>query len=260
MTFNEKNNSGIANEINFATKFNKKLVNELDENSQALLYTLFDNLKPTDYIESWKSKFNEKADIKIRINGDIKGISIKIGNCNSVHQEHIDTFSSYLLNIGISNYIVDKIKAYINGTINGIVVDAKTYKEKKKNDIIEIKNALADLYIKICLIIRFLFKGQEGQIYDADAIIHGTPSDFYWATKSEVLEYLISYPDGITINVKIGPLFIQCRNRNLKNNLDSMYAKDYIQIKWYNLKKDLYFITKKRKNTKNVQRNDKKIQ
>ena len=188
MNFNEKNNHGIANEVNFAKELDKKMVKDLNKNFKEMLYSLFDNLKEDDYIECWKSKFNEKADIKIRINGDIKGISIKMGESNSIHQEHLTSITNYLLNIGVNNAIVNKLADYIIGDINGKRVDAATYKKLKKEDIIEIKKALSDLYIKVSLIIRFLFKGKESELYDADAIIHGTPNKFLWATKSEVLK------------------------------------------------------------------------
>lgn len=250
MNFNEKNNHGIANEVNFAKELDKKMVKDLNKNFKEMLYSLFDNLKEDDYIECWKSKFNEKADIKIRINGDIKGISIKMGESNSIHQEHLTSITNYLLNIGVNNAIVNKLADYIIGDINGKRVDAATYKKLKKEDIIEIKKALSDLYIKVSLIIRFLFKGKESELYDADAIIHGTPNKFLWATKSEVLKYLIDYPDGDTINVKVGPLFIQSRNRNLKRKEAAKIDENYIQVKWYNIEKDLYFITKKRENSK----------
>ena len=247
MLFNEKNNKGIANEIKFASLLDKKLIKELEPNVQELLYNLFDEITETDYVECWKSKYIEKADIRMKINNDIKGISIKMGKSNSVHQEHITEFTNYLLNIGISQRNVSKLKNYIFGIIDGIQFDAKTYKLKRQNDILELKNAFADFYTKTCLIIRFLFRGKETQHYDADAIIYGTPDNFYWATKSEILKYLINYPDGNTINVKVGPLFIQCRNRNLKKNIYAKDAEEFIQVKWYNLKKDLYYITKKRK-------------
>lgn len=124
-------------------------------------------------------------------------------------------------------------------------------KKRKYNDIIEIKKSLNDLYIKINLIIRFLFKGTENQFYDTDAIIHGTPESFLWATKSEILKYLLLYKNNDSTNVKIGPLYIQCRNRNLNNNIRSTYNEEYIQVKWYTIKKDLYLITKLRNTEKN---------
>ena len=51
--------------------------------------------------------------------------------------------------------------------------------------------------------------------------------------------------------MKIGPLYIQCRNRNLNNNIRSTYNEEYIQVKWYTIKKDLYLITKLRNTEKN---------
>ena len=252
MNFNEKNSNGITNEIAFQKIFNKKIVKELNSQFQELLYSLFDDLKEEDYIECWPSKFKEKADIKIKIKGNIKGISIKMGESNSVHHEHINSLSNYLLSIGVSNTIVNELRSYIFGIINGIQVNAENYKKEKQKEIIQIKKALGDFYVKINLIIRFLWKGKETQLFDADAIIHGTPQNFLWATKSEVLEYLINYPNDNSTHVKIGPLFIQCQNRNLNQNISSMYAEEYIQVKWYSLRKDLYFITKNRQNVKKI--------
>lgn len=255
MIFNENNNRGIMNEIKFTKIFDKKTVKELSQQCQELLNELFDGLNENDYIECWKSKFKEKADIKIRINEDIKGISIKMGENNSVHQEHINSLSNYLLNIGIKYDIINKLRAYNFGLINGIQVDAETYKKRKSSDIVAIKMSLNDFYIKINLMIRFLFKGSETQFYDTDAIIHGTPENFLWATKSEIMKYLLTSPEDDDTNVKVGPLYLQCRNRNLKNNIKSVYTEEYIQVKWYTIKKDLYLITKERtlkKASKNI--------
>lgn len=258
MIFTENNNKGVANEIKFANILDKKTVKELPKNYQEMLYSLFEYLKEDDYIECWKSKFKEKADIKVRINNNIKGISIKMGELNSVHQEHINSFSNYLLNIGISPKIITELREYIIGIMNRITMDAKNYKKSKPLEILKIKKSLSDFYTKANLIIRFLFKGNEKQFYDADAIIHGTPNNFIWATKSEILKYLLEYPEDNSINVKVGPLFIQCRNRNLNDNISSRYAEEYIQVKWYSIRKDLYFITKKREEHQNISINDKK--
>lgn len=54
-----------------------------------------------------------------------------MGENNSVHQEHINSLSNYLLNIGIKYDIINKLRAYNFGLINGIQVDAETYKKRK---------------------------------------------------------------------------------------------------------------------------------
>lgn len=65
------------------------------------------------------------------------------------------------------------------------------------------------------------------------------------------VKYLLLYKNNDSTNVKIGPLYIQCRNRNLNNNIRSTYNEEYIQVKWYTIKKDLYLITKLRNTEKN---------
>ena len=107
----------------------------------------------------------------------------------------------------------------------------------------EIKKVLNDYYVKTNLLIRFLFQGLEDQKYDADAIIHGTPQNFVWATKSEVLNFLYNYPLDTTLNLKISALSLQCWNRNLHNNERTKFTKKYIQIKWHTIRNDLSLIT-----------------
>ncbi len=248
MIFTQKNNKGILNEVNFAKMIDNKKVSELPIKIQEMLLYLFKNISQNDYVECWQSKFNEKADIKIKINGDIKGISIKMGQNNSIHQESLISLTNFLLNIGLENSIKAKLKAYIHGKINDTKVDITTYKKANYQEIIEINEALNDFYIKTLLAIRFIFIGKVNPTYDADAIIHGTPDNFLWASKSEILYYVLNYPQTFPNNIKIGPLTIQCLNRNLKQNANAKCAENYIQIKWYSLKKDLLYITEKRKN------------
>lgn len=244
MYFSEKNNKGIANEIAFTQKLDLRYVYELESSFKELLYGLFDNLKENDYIECWKSKYIEKADIKIRINGNIKGISIKMGEANSVHQEHIIDFAKYLTTIGVENDIIEELKSYIYGTIKGEVMSAQDYCKIKYKEIASIKKALTDFYVKNNLIMHFLFKGSN--IYEADAIIHGTPEKFLWATKSEILKYQLKYPIDNSINIKVGSLNIQSKNRNLKNKDRYITASECIQVKWHSIERDLYRITKDR--------------
>ena len=91
---------GIKNEKDFAYYFNNKKICNLPINGQELIYKIFNEVDSESYIESWISKYFEKADIKIKINGIVKGISIKTGQNCSMHQESIKTFDKFLLSIG----------------------------------------------------------------------------------------------------------------------------------------------------------------
>ena len=87
---------GIKNEINFKQLLDRKMVKDLPSNLQDMLYALFLDIEPTSIIDCWRSKYLEKADIKIKIHGVIKGISIKTGKDCSMHQEIVSKFYPFL--------------------------------------------------------------------------------------------------------------------------------------------------------------------
>ncbi len=247
MNFYKTNCKGIENEIKFAQVLDNKMIKDLPIKYQKLLYGLFEDINEYDYVECWKSKFFEKADIKIRINDNIKGVSIKMGECNSVHQESLDSFIIFLMNMGITKKVTDILSSYIKGTVNGEKVEAAIYRKMRYNEIEKLKTSFSDFYIKTNLFIRFLFKGKDNWPYTADAIIHGTPDNFIWATKSEILKYLLNYSKSENNNVKIGPLFIQSYHKKLhEKTTNSGNEIIDIQIKWYSLAKDLEKISLKR--------------
>lgn len=240
--------AGIKNEYDFKNLIDGKQVKSLPTNLQNLLYALFNNIEDDSFISCWCSKFVEKSDIKIRINEEIKGISIKTGiNC-SVHQEHIDKFKQFLIKIGVDNTIIMEFNSFIEGIVNGNRVDSITYIKANSESINIIKNTFNDYYTKINLLIRFLFQGTEIHRYDCDAIIYGTPSNFIWGTKSEILKYLIEYSPKDSVYINLSALYIKCYDRNLKNNPQKIERQKNIQVKWYTIKEDLGQITKIRNN------------
>ena len=119
------------------------------------------------------------------------------------------------------------------GKINGKKVNSEAYIEKNREKIEELKEAFNDYYIKINLLIRFIFQGTEVQNYDCDAIIYGTPKSFIWATKNEVLKHLIEFIPQETRYINISALNIKCYDRNLRNNPRRKECQDKIQVKWY---------------------------
>ena len=63
-----------------------------------------------------------------------------------------------------------------------------------------------------------------------DDIIIGTPKDFLWTTKEEVLSYLQNIYNSST-SVHVNNLYIQNWNKNIKNNPKYEYCRNYVQIK-----------------------------
>lgn len=237
---------GFKNEEDFKNLLDHKKIHELPENMQQLLKLLFQEISMESFVYCWRSKYLEKADIKVKIGDVIKGISIKSGQQCSMHQEHKSIFYKFLLKIGIDNNIVSLFDDFMIGEINSKKVNSKTYIMENSEKITKVRNAFNDYYIKINLIIRFLFQGTEIQNYDCDAIVYGTPTNFIWATKNEILKYLIEYRNFDNQYITISALNIKCYDRNLRNNPLKRINQEKIQIKWYSLKEDLKEISIKR--------------
>lgn len=229
---------GFNNEYQFAISLNKKKYVELPNKFKELIKSLYPDIKDFDKIECWVSKYNEKSDIKIRVNGIIKGASIKMGKNNSVHLEHIDDFMNYLIKIGIDEITILKLKHYFNWSKREIKENNKIYKRFYNKNINLINSSLNDFYIKFKLFSRFLFEGNTRFNYSAHIIIHGSPSNFYWATRNEVISYLLNSQDESGATIKIGQLSLQVYERS---------NKQFIQIKWHTLEKALITINKNRK-------------
>ena len=84
--------SGIKNEYTFARLIDGKKIKHLPQKIQELLYVLYDNINEENLVECWKSKYNEKADLKLKINGIMKGLSLKTGQNCTIHQENVSKF------------------------------------------------------------------------------------------------------------------------------------------------------------------------
>lgn len=109
-------NNGYQNEYDFVKLFNNKYLNELDQNSIQFLYELFgEKIKNDELIISWKNKMVQKADIFIKYKNNVKGISLKCGNSNSMHHEQIQEFKRYLEKLRIPYDTIDKYVSYHYG-------------------------------------------------------------------------------------------------------------------------------------------------
>jgi len=238
---------GFRNEQNFASFIDRKMVKELPKEYQELLYSLFNNIEENSVVKCWQSKYYEKADVKIKVNQEIKGISIKSGKNCSMHQENTKKFYKFLTKIGVNNETINYFNEFMLGYVNGVRVSAANYINNNESKIKKIRNDLNKYYIKTNLIIRFLFQGTETQRYDCDALIYGTPSSFLWATKDEILKYLLDYKIYQYNHINISALNIKSYDRNLRNNINKIKKQEEIQVKWYSLEEDFKNLKKLRK-------------
>lgn len=235
--------NGIDNEYEFVKYLNGKTVEELNPMFREMIDILYNNPKENLIIRAWLNKLPQKSDFFIKLNGKIKGISVKKGIKNSVHVEGISQFIHFLIENNVSRDIVIYYLKYhyADGTTNGKGIKRISIEEYKKNhqqDIDEINKVFNKEKILKKAITRFILKGNNSN-YPIDAIITGEVDDFLWATKDDIENIILSKKNYYSTAVHFGPITCQPKNRCL--NYNSKYEKDRfcVQLKWYNLQDDI---------------------
>ena len=196
------------------------------------LQTIFPNINDDMRISAYVNLNKEKEDIWIKVGKTKKSISIKMGKTNTVHNEYIYSFTNYLAEEKVPLKIINIILEYFfaDGTHNGSGARTLTfldYKLKIKRKIRKVNKYFMkheDLLIK--LINRFV-------IGKTDILIHGTVDDFSYATKDEIVKFLLEVKDEPSSTIHFSKLIFASKGRN--NQID----KFIVQIKWYNLKDDI---------------------
>ena len=248
---NTKNNGTII-EKNIITYINKnKYINNMNENMKNFLCYIFNFNLANHQIKAYKYAEKYKPDIIVTANGISKYISIKSGNNNSVHQEHFYSFLFFLSELQIKKELITELRLFQfnDGTLNGTGQNRRTaieFLEKNQEKIQEINNFLNNSQTIEIIIDRLLFKGEYPNVSKADYIYYGNIQNGLWASRNEIIYYLLN-EKNYSSSIHVSKLYYQSLHRNLKYDKFYEYRRHYIQFKWYSIKQDLEFITKKRK-------------
>lgn len=231
--------SGYDNEFEFVKYLNGRKVRDLNPMFRELIERLYDNLNDGYIISSWRNHYLQKSDIFIRINGIMKGISIKKGMKNSVHVDGISNFIHFLIENKVPREIVIEYLKYhyADGTTNGKGkerMSVEEYKVMHQDDIDKINNHFNTEEILDRAVERFIIKGNNAR-YCIDALICGEVNDFIWIMPEDIKKMILSKKDVYSTAVHFGPITCQPKNRCL--NYNPLYEKDRfcVQLKWYNL-------------------------
>ena len=231
--------NGYQNEYDFVLIFNNKKVKELNPLLHDLVFSIFNNISEEDIIKSWKNHYDQKTDVFLKIGNAIKGISIKMGSRNSVHVELIQEFEKFLINQKIPKDIIQKYLDfhYADGSINNSGKERLSTEEYKQNN--QAKIDLINIYFNNIETIynaieRFVLKGKNSN-YSIDAIILGTPDNFLWITKNDIIEILKNKSNKYCSSPHFSELVCQPLSRCLNYNEKYERYRKYVQIKWYSL-------------------------
>ena len=243
---------GFQNENDLILHLNEKKIYELNDNLKRFIHFLFGNLNQNETIHAFSGINGQKPDIIIRINNNIKKVSVKIGNGNSVHQENIGLFMKYLSSIGVSkNILIELLKFHwADGTIDNTGnyrYSSAEYKNEHENEINLINSELNNPNFLLKLVTRILFQGKLDTFDIVDVIYYGNYKEGHWASSDEILDYIVSNQFH-SDSVHFGPLHYQIWNRCLNFNPKTENRRNIMQIKWSSLLQDIINIERNRKN------------
>lgn len=233
-------NYGIKNEYDFVDLFNNKYFRELDYRSKIFFKELFgDLINPDALIKAWKNKMPQKADIFIKIDNHIKGVSLKCGNSNSMHQESVQDFKRYLEKLRIPYTVIDYYMSYHYGYMkdknNNIdfskLLSADEYKSLYQSELDIFNTYINKTRIIVDMVDRFIVRGRNAD-YDIDALICGTCDDFEWIMKDDLYDLILSKKCMDYTSPHIACLTIGPKKRNLKGDSKNWKDRYIVCIRW----------------------------
>ena len=240
-------NYGFQNEYDFVELFNHKYLFDLDGKSQQFLKELFGNVIENDEpILSWKNKMVQKTDIFIKYKNYAKGVSLKCGNDNSMHQEPLQEFKRYLEKLGIPYKIIDKYVSYHYGYMkdeNGqtdfsILLSAEEYKKIYQSEIDLFNKSINKTRIIIDMVDRFIIKGRNSD-YDIDALICGTVNNYVWIMKYDMYDLVLSKRCFDFTSPHIACMTLGPKKRNLNGDSKNARERYILCVRWNFLKEDI---------------------
>ena len=236
---------GFENEKLLIKALDNKKFNELTENLKNMINTVTNNqINENDFIQVIQIAGTNKTDMSVMINHNKYNISVKMGKNNSVHQEPLEEFISFLESeFNIDDNLKNDIRFFIwgDGTLDGTGeitsrMNISQLKQKYPEKLNNIK--LFFHFHKTELITRFLMNGSNSDI-PAEFIYHGTAEEGTIVKLTDAINWLSDDKHEKTrANVPVGGLSFQAWNRNIKNNKPERY-RGVVQIKWTSLNKDI---------------------
>lgn len=247
------NSDGFQNEIQIEKALDFKLYDDVNPNLRHFLDDIFRGYSlHGKRIHAIRCRQNVKPDFYLHIDGIDKEVyvSIKKGSGNSIHQESLDRFITFLKGEDIPEKMIDNLLLYHYGdgtTNNSGTIRYKAQEFSNMNP--EIVPSLNALFSKKSFLkkaaMRFIFKGNIDDAPVADYLYHGTVHNGVWASREEIMNYI----EDTKIEskaVSFGPLTYQVWNRNLSFKNEMEPRRQQMQIKWGKLEDTLLEITSRR--------------
>lgn len=230
------NSHGNINETDLKEALNNKSIGELNDNLKAFINFIAKKeglqIDNTTKVNAEKVGGSYKPDVNISILNNTYGISVKVGNGNSVHQEKSSDFINFIrTDLNASNDICDSFKWFIDSK-----EDAPTLKKQNPDRITLLRKFVNSN--KRVLSNRFIRTGLNTSKF-VEYVYYGTPDNGTWANINDILDFIDETESSTRAALKMGPLSLQAWNRE---NEKKRYT---LQVKWTSIESDLNLLRQK---------------
>jgi len=256
------NYHGFANEKTLAKYLNNKNFESLNDNMKNFISFVFSRqIANNEVILSDTTKKigmkNPKPDIWVKIGAETKNISVKNGSGNSVHQEPLDEFCSFLKQIQATDDTINKLRLYHygDGTYDGsgeTRLSTPKVKVKYSTEITSVNTELNQPNFLAKIFDRILFSGSFEKPIVVDAVYHGSLDSGCFANREEILNYLISNTNPCEMKcIKFSQLTYQPWSRDPLKKAKYPNRRYVMQVKWGTIVSCIEEIAKGRKTNGN---------
>ena len=240
---------GIENEENFVRCIDNKKYDELNKHLQYFLHYLFPVINAETKFHCFQTRNFAKPDICISLESEMRFVSLKYGECETVHNENIITFKQFLKDNGISD---EAIEAYLlyhygDGTTDGTgtrrmgSVEARFHYQDKIKKLNEEFNKSKDFVKKFAE--RVMFQGVNPQANGADYIYHGDTDYGVFMSKYQLMKQLDKKNyDYMTSCVHIGPFVVRPHARYSNKEIRNVEHRHTVVINYPKIIQDIMYI------------------
>lgn len=249
-------NNGIKNEEKIVISYDGKKVKALSMFQKQVIKRLFGNVNDNDVVYSGLCHRISKGDVYLQINNEIKYLSIKSGNTDSMHFESIVSFILFFRKLGVSEK-TQKILLlfhYGDGTLDGTGSRRMLFEELyiKYKYLIEFasKELNSKEIVSKCLD-RFVIKGTENSKVPVDYFYYGDDNYGVLCSSQDLKRFVLSRNYDHYKTLHVGPMSFQPYLRDVNGISRHQYKRNIVQVKWHyfltDLQKTLQFNNKQNK-------------
>lgn len=241
---------GIENEEKLCESINNKTFYELNMNLQYFMFYLFPHIDKEKKLKCFQTENFIKPDICISQEKDLKFVSVKYGQSETLHNEDIRTFIQFLKDCHISDYTIETylLYHYGDGTIDGTgqrrmqSIEIRYMYDDRIRKMNEEFNSSKEFIKKFAD--RVMFQGVNPDASKAEYIYHGDVDYGVFVSRYQFMRHIEKKNwDFMQTCVHVGPFVIRPHARYANKEIRNENHRHTVVINYPRFVQDLLYIS-----------------